>query len=342
MQKVLLVTAACLAACSASSPAAAPGAAVVTIPAATPASSEPLAPEAPPRASWALRPRTLGMRTPIEGPLVVNPDGTSSLHGAVDVARVSDHYSACFVTRSAEVKCWGVSGGGTWNFIAKRDPPVGLHDVADVAINQTQACAVTRDGSVLCWGGSGRPAKEELPGRAREILVSVQGRRCALLTDGTVVASASGPWQRLSEGGAVVKDATHLLACDRSLACVERAWGGAVCVPSWDQPDVRTGVREQQQSLVRAIARASREMHLAMNDAATAYCAYSATEVRCFDGKSGVAAAITGLEGITEVDLGWSTFGTRRVDSAGCARAAGDQVRCWDLAQPTPALIPWK
>ena len=58
--------------------------------------------------------RFLGMRTVIERPLVVRPDGTSSLSEARDVVRVSDAYTACFVTRDARVSCWGItSGGGT-------------------------------------------------------------------------------------------------------------------------------------------------------------------------------------------------------------------------------------
>jgi len=343
MKKLLLLAAASIAACSAPAPAVtpqpAPGAAAVTIPSATPASAS--AP-ARPALAWTQRPKTLAMRTVIEGPLVLHADGTSSLGAAQEVVRVSDHYSACFVTRSAEVACWGVATGGTWNGIAKRDPDAGLHDVVDVAINQTNACAATRDGSVLCWSGDGRPRKQELPAPAREILVSVQGRACALLEDGTVAAAESwktGAWERLRQGGAPVGDVVHLLACDRTLACGERASGGAVCVSSWDAADVRRGVREEQQSVVRAIAGAPREMHLAMNDPGTAYCAYSATEVRCFDGKTGIAASITELTGITEVAIGWSTFGRKTIDAAGCARAAGDQVRCWDLADPRPVLI---
>lgn len=159
MKTWFLATAASLAACSPAPPAATPGTpADVTIPSAAPAPSA--AASAAPAPAWTPRPRTLAMRTIIEGPLVVHRDGTSSLSAARNVVRVSDHYSACFVTRSAEVACWGVANGGTWNGVAKRDPDAGLHEVVDVSINQTNACVATRDGSVLCWRGDGRPRKQ--------------------------------------------------------------------------------------------------------------------------------------------------------------------------------------
>lgn len=101
-------------------------------------------------------------------------------------------------------------------------------------------------------------------------------------------------------------------------------------------------MREAQQATVEAMARAPHGAHLAMSDPGTAYCAYTSTEIHCFDGKTGARASITELTGVTEVALGWSTFGTKTIDSAGCAKAAGDEVRCWNLADPVPKLVPWK
>src|SRR5262249_42025293 len=146
--------------------------------------------------------------------LIVRLDGTSGLAAAKDVVRVSDHYSACFVTKSAEVACWGVtSGGGTWNGIAKKDAPVGLRDVVDVAINQTHACALTKDGAVWCWSADAPPAEQSLPAPAREIAVSLGGRGCALLADGSVASVerwAAKAWERVSDRGSPVHDVIHV------------------------------------------------------------------------------------------------------------------------------------
>jgi hypothetical protein len=282
------------------------------------------------------------MRTVIEGPLLVRADGTSSLRAAKDVVRVSDHYSACFVTRSAEVACWGVtSGGGTWNGVAKRDADVGLHDIVDVAINQTGACALNAAGAVSCWGDDGRPVERALPGPAREIMVSVAGRACALLRDGTVAGAASwkeGRWDRVANPG--LEDVAHLLACDPGLVCGERARGGGACLPLGKGDDVRRGVPDEQRRVLSQIDRVPQGMHLAMNDIGTAFCAYSDAEVRCFHGKSGTTSVVTGLSSITEVAVGWSVLGGKRADTTACARIAGDDVRCWNLAEANPTPVP--
>lgn len=288
--------------------------------------------------AWSLRPKTLGMRTIIERPLIVHADGTSSLGAAKDVVRVSDHYSACFVTRAGEVACWGISGGGTWNGVATRDPDVGLHGVVDVAVNQTNACAVTADGAVHCWNKDGHPVKQALPGPAHELLVSVNGRACALLADGTIAASASwedAPWARIQAAGGGV---AHLLTCNRSLACGERASGGAVCVSTPTADDPRKGVEDAQQKVVAEIARVPVGMRLAMNDPGTAFCAYGPGEVRCFDGTSGTASSITEISGIAEVAVGWATLRGKTGDVA-CAKSGDNQVRCWDLTEAKPKLV---
>jgi hypothetical protein len=276
------------------------------------------------------------MRTAIEHPLIVRGDGTSSLDAAKDVVRVSDHYSACFVTKAGGVACWGISSGGTWNGAATRDPDVGLHGVVDVAINQTNACAVTGDGAVHCWTKDGRPAKQALPAAAHEVLVSVSGRACALLEDGTIAATGSWkgePWARLPADGIA-----HLLACDRTLACGEKAGGGAVCVPAPAGDDPRKGVQGAQEKAMAEISRAPAGMQLATNDVGTAFCAYGPREVRCFDGTSGNAASIAPKSDVTEVALGWAALGGKTRD-AGCMKGADDEVRCWDLAESKPKLF---
>jgi hypothetical protein len=102
---------------------------------------------------------------------------------------------------------------------------------------------------------------------------------------------------------------------------------------------LRRGVPEEQSRVLSEIGRAPQGMHLAMNDVGTALCAYSETEVRCFQGKSGTASVVTGLAGVTEVALGWSGVGQKKADTTACARVAGDEVRCWDVADARPTVV---
>jgi hypothetical protein len=257
---------------------------------------------------------------------------------------VSDHYSACFVTRSAEVACWGItSGGGTWNGIAKRDANVGLHEVVDVSINQTGACALNAAGAVLCWGGDAHPTERALPAPAREIMVSVAGRACALLRDGTIAGAASwkeARWDRVAGQHPAPEDVAHLLVCDPGLVCGERTKGGGVCLPLGNGDDARRGVPEEQHRVLSQLGRVPQGIHLAMDDVGTAFCAYSDAEVRCFHGKTGTSSVVIGLLGVTEVALGWAVLGGKRADTTACARVAGDEVRCWDLAEESPTPVP--
>ncbi len=156
---------------------------------------------------WKMRPKTIGVRTGIEAPLIVRADGTSSLRAANDVTRVSDHYSACFVTRAARALCFGLTEGGTWNGVATKDKDVGLSNVVDIAIHQTGACALTRDGTMHCWDKSGVPSKIDLPRPAKEIHRSIGGRSCALLDDGSVAMSSGAERPRLVPD---LKDVRHV------------------------------------------------------------------------------------------------------------------------------------
>ena len=104
--------------------------------------------------------------------------------------------------------------------------------------------------------------------------------------------------------------------------------------------DVRRGVPDEQNRMLSQLSRAPQGMHLAMDDVGTAFCAYSDNEVRCFHGKSGASSVVTGLSGVTEVAIGWSVLGGKRADATACARIAGDEVRCWDLAEASPTLVP--
>lgn len=265
----------------------------------------------------------------------MNPDGTSSVPGSIGVTRVSDHYSACFVTRAGEVACWGVAGGGTWNGVAKRDPSVGLTGVVDIAINQTHACAALSDGSVSCWASDGVPKKQALPGRAREVSYSIAGRACALLDDGTVASTkdwTSGSWG-LVQG---LTDVAHLLACDRAVVCGEVSKGTALCTASLDPSDPRKGIPAAQEAAVQAIVHVAPGSHLAMNDYATAFCAYSDQDVRCFDAASHIDQTVPGLRGVQEIALGATKLAGTRLDSAACARLDGGAVRCWSLAAAKP------
>jgi hypothetical protein len=301
--------------------------------------------EAPAPAVAPLRPKTIGMRTVIEAPLLVAADGTSSLPGMKDALRVSDHYSACFVTRAAEVACWGVtSGGGVWNGVAKPDAPPGLRHVVDVAINQRHACAVTEDGTVSCWSSEKAPAAQDLPRPARELAYSIAGRACALLNDGSIVSTpdwTTAPWDRVKVHAAPLSGVHHLLVCDRNVVCGERSDGGASCAPTWDLPDPRRGVVAAQKAVVDALSQAAppQAAHVAMDDYATAYCTYTADEVRCFDGATARAQTVAGLHGVDEVALGAARLAGVDVASAACARGAGDVVRCWNLADAEPKLV---
>jgi hypothetical protein len=277
------------------------------------------------------------MRTVIEGPLLVHADGTSSVPGSTDVVRVSDHYSACFVTRTREPACWGIATGGTWNGVAKRDPAVGLEGVVDIAINQTHACAALGDGSVSCWAGDGIAKPQVLPGRARELSYSMSGRVCAALDDGTVASTrdwTKTTWSRV-EG---LRDVAHLLTCDSGAVCGELSNGTARCAASPDPQDPR-GIAAAQAKMLQVVASVGPGSHLAMNDYATAFCAYGDKDVRCVDATSSVDQTVPGLRGVQEIALGTTSLAGKLVRSAACARLEGGGVRCWNLEATPPALV---
>jgi hypothetical protein len=87
--KKLLLASISMAACTASTPGAPPTVAVAAVPAADASTTAPAPATARAPAPWAPRPKTIGRRTVIEGPLLVHADGTSSLRAAKEVVRVS-------------------------------------------------------------------------------------------------------------------------------------------------------------------------------------------------------------------------------------------------------------
>ncbi len=273
-------------------------------------------------------PRGIGLRTPLAPPLVVYRDGSTTLPEAKNMARVSDHYSACFVTRDERVACWGVSQGGTWDGVATRDPDVGLEGVVDVAIVQTKACALERDGSVWCWGDDGITHRRDLPGPATELLYSRQGSACALLGQGKVAVWRGDETPRLALSGIA-----HLVACAGSFICGASADGELSCT---DPGADGSKVGQMQQRLFRLTQGLSAEGGFAMNDYGSALCAWDEKGMRCVDAATQDAfSAVPGLGSIVEAAVGNARLGDDEVETAACARDAKDVVRCWDVAKKT-------
>jgi hypothetical protein len=288
-------------------------------------------PTAPPWQPW---PRGIGLRTSGARPLVVYRDGTATLAGAQGVTRVSDHFSACFVTRDHRVACWGIGGGGTWDGVATRDPDVGLEDVRDVAIVQTRACAVKLDGTVWCWGEDGVPEKRPLPAPALEMFRSIDGTACALLDTGSVAT-----WTEQSEPRLVLGDVRHLVGCSKGFICGAKADGRLACTtPPAD--DSKTSRAERRIFTLAADLRA--DGGYAMSDYGTALCAWGSDGARCVDAKTQTSLErVSGLPSVVEMALGWAKLGDEDVESVACARDREDTVYCWDLARRTPpAALP--
>jgi hypothetical protein len=285
---------------------------------------------------WTLRPKTIGVRTGIEAPLIVRADGTSSLGAATNVTRVSDHYSACFVTKAARALCFGLTEGGTWNGVASMDKDVGLANVVDVAIHQTGACALTRDGAMHCWGKDGVPSKVDLPRPAKEIHRSISGRTCALLDDGTVATWAG------AERAALVglRGVRHVLACDVALVCGELEAGGVDC-KAFSDSSGRRGVAEAQRGLVARLHELPRSASVAIHETGEAACAWTRAGVTCIHGAHSGTQTIT-LENVSEMALGFAEIGRSGSGDVACARTEDGIVHCWDLAQATPDVAKFR
>jgi hypothetical protein len=71
---------------------------------------------------------------------------------------VGDYNTACAVSTSGRVRCWGYNYDGTLGNGTDRDSPApvqvaGMTRGADnVAIGTYTVCALTRTGQVRCWG----------------------------------------------------------------------------------------------------------------------------------------------------------------------------------------------
>jgi hypothetical protein len=245
--------------------------------------------------------------------------------------RVSDHYSACFVTKAERVACWGLESGGTWNGIAERDRDPELEGVVDIAIVQTKACAILRDGTSACWAGGSAPKREGYTKPVREIALSTSGARCTLFDDGSV------SWRGASLEREVLPASEHLVACDVHAVCAERA-GAVVCEKDWDAPDVRSqAVRKMQLVALEALTSLPNVTLAAADDSATAFCAVTNRELVCATGRSGGVAPVPDLKDPSEIAVGYSSL---HPGNTACARAADGKVSCWMIgAVPLVARV---
>lgn len=108
-------------------------------------------------------------------------DGTVDAGRARSGAAEVDAYWDNVVVRYLDgtVESWGVNIGAA---------PVGLDEVAQVAISSNVAIARKTDGTVVCWGGGGFGSTDVPPGLSGVIQVSAgQDRSMAVRSDGTVV-----------------------------------------------------------------------------------------------------------------------------------------------------------
>jgi alpha-tubulin suppressor-like RCC1 family protein len=114
-------------------------------------------------------------------------------------------YSACSITPSKRLKCWGHNGYGQLglgNDLSDRLTPVlvpGLRNVVQVSVGDNSTCAVLKGGQAKCWGynsvgqlGDGTTTDRHRPtqvlGLARGVKSVSVGyyHACALRTNGTV------------------------------------------------------------------------------------------------------------------------------------------------------------
>ena len=137
-------------------------------------------------------------------PSAVIHDSYAPVHILSNAVQVSmDYHTACAVTTSSSVVCWGEDpygqlGAGTTDHKEYAQPVVvkGVHDAAQVAVRDGFVCALLNTGKVWCWrngstGGGSDNKQGSLPTEvaglsAVQQIAADEGLMCALLASGVV------------------------------------------------------------------------------------------------------------------------------------------------------------
>lgn len=113
--------------------------------------------------------------------VISDPTPVPSLAGSKDIA--ATNYSACAITSSDTVVCWGSDYDATQTPVAIS----GTEGAKRLSIGQSTACAVMANSSVKCWTRYGTPVATAVSGLADVRDVSIgESFQCALLNSGKV------------------------------------------------------------------------------------------------------------------------------------------------------------
>jgi alpha-tubulin suppressor-like RCC1 family protein len=252
--------------------------------------------------------------TPIQGPV----DVTGLTGGVKAVSAGSD--SACALTASGGVKCWGWNvygqlGTGSLPQSATPVDVTGLTSgITAISAGDQHACAVTTQGGVKCWGSNKNGQLGDGTTTDSAVPVDVTG-----MSGVTAIASGADD-DPVNHYGA--------FTCALTSAGGVKCWGGNSAGQLGNGATTDSPIPVDVAGLTAGVSQI-----FAGADYACAL--MSAGGVKCWGGASAVPTDVAGLTGgVTSIAVGDANT------PVACAVTGAGGVKCWDKRAQTPGDYP--